>query len=240
LEKRTLVYEGQTIYYSLIRKKVKNLNLKVYPDLSVVISAHKAVPAEYVERFIRSKAPWILKNLNRFEERNSMGEKGRLACGDTLYYLGRPYTLEILRAGKGRRASIQGDRICFFAVEMSDEFSEDKIIKDWYKEQGKTVFDQSMARMHPLVSGYGIEKPTITIRTMKTRWGSCSWKKGKITLNTELLKTPEACIDYVVLHELAHFRHHKHDSSFYGFLSSLMPDWKERRELLKTTFGLKG
>jgi predicted metal-dependent hydrolase len=67
---------------------------------------------------------------------------------------------------------------------------------------------------------------------MKARWGSCYRKDKVIILNLELIKAPKYCIDYVVLHELIHFKYKNHDNNFYTFLSSLMPDWKKRKKIL--------
>jgi predicted metal-dependent hydrolase len=67
---------------------------------------------------------------------------------------------------------------------------------------------------------------------MKSRWGSCHREKKVIVLNSDLIKTPKYCIDYVMLHELIHFKHRYHDKEFYNFLTSLMPDWKQRKKAL--------
>ena len=68
---------------------------------------------------------------------------------------------------------------------------------------------------------------------MKTRWESCSWNKQKITLNDKLIEFILESIDYVVLHELAHFKYQRHDKEYYEFILTLIPDWKERSIVLK-------
>jgi predicted metal-dependent hydrolase len=67
---------------------------------------------------------------------------------------------------------------------------------------------------------------------METRWGSCLAHKGIITLNKRLLEAPRHCIEYVVMHELCHFLHPDHSKRFYAFLTTLMPDWRERKSIL--------
>ncbi|MEA3490747.1 MAG: M48 family metallopeptidase [Campylobacterota bacterium] len=64
----------------------------------------------------------------------------------------------------------------------------------------------------------------IRIREMKRRWGSCNPSKGYINLNSELIKKPTECIEYVVFHELAHLVYSDHSSQFYNYLSLYMPD----------------
>ena len=72
------------------------------------------------------------------------------------------------------------------------------------------------------------EPPTIQVRRMKTRWGSCS-KKGQILLNTDLVQAPIACIDYVIVHELCHLIVPNHSPRFYSLLDQSMPDWRARK-----------
>ena len=74
--------------------------------------------------------------------------------------------------------------------------------------------------------------PTLRIRDMETRWGSCLAKKGIITLNKRLLEAPRHCIEYVVTHEFCHFIHPNHSKQYYAFLTMLMPDWRERKKVL--------
>lgn len=88
-------------------------------------------------------------------------------------------------------------------------------------------------RLYPIVEAYGVAKPHVTVRTMKTRYGSCSVGRGRITLNAMLLKAPAASAEYVVLHELAHFLHPNHSKAFYAFIERYMPDWRERERMLR-------
>lgn len=77
-------------------------------------------------------------------------------------------------------------------------------------------------------------KPTgIKITSAKKRFGSCSGKNS-ICFSYYLMLYPKEAVDYVVVHELAHIRHHNHSKDFYNFVSEFMPDYKEREKLLKT------
>ena len=68
---------------------------------------------------------------------------------------------------------------------------------------------------------------------MTSRWGSCHWAKGVVTLNTALAAVEEGLRDYVALHELVHFLHPDHGPGFYAVMDALMPDWRERRRALR-------
>ena len=91
----------------------------------------------------------------------------------------------------------------------------------------------ALERVYPLVESYGVPKPTLRLRKMKSQWGNCHYRQGYITLNTALASCPEGLRDYVALHELVHFLHPNHGPNFYNTMDMLMPDWKERRRGLK-------
>lgn len=226
-------YQGSQIKYTLVRKKVKNVNLRVRSDGTVVVSADKLVPLAFIEKLVLEKAPWILHNLERIEKKIETLPESRYISGEILPFLDRQLTLNVLPAEGVEKIWLEGDILHLAVFGDSDANIRRQIVDFWYKKQAEPIFLQALNRIFPLVAARGISRPTITVRKMKSRWGSCSWQKGKITLNSELLKTSLACIDYVVLHELAHFKHQGHNSSFYGFLSELMPDWQERRLILK-------
>lgn len=101
------------------------------------------------------------------------------------------------------------------------------------REKAKIGYEvKERYRMYKLVKNYAIPKLDIRIREMKARWGSCHREDHIILLNSELIKAPKHCIDYVVLHELIHFKYKNHDRRFYTFLTTSMTDWKNRKQIL--------
>ncbi len=80
--------------------------------------------------------------------------------------------------------------------------------------------------------GYQVPHPVLKIRYMTSRWGSCQPQKSIITLNSQLIEKPHRCIEYVVVHEFAHFIHPNHSKAFYQVVEEFLPDWKERKEEL--------
>lgn len=77
-----------------------------------------------------------------------------------------------------------------------------------------------------------ISPQAIRIHPMKTRWGSCNFKKGTLNFNLYLIDQPMECIEYVVMHEFAHFLIHDHSPAYHALMTALMPDWKERKKRL--------
>lgn len=78
----------------------------------------------------------------------------------------------------------------------------------------------------------GVTPTGVKITGAKTRFGSCS-AKNSLCFSLYLMAYPDAAIDYVVVHELAHIRHKNHSPAFYAEVARVMPDYRERRKLLK-------
>lgn len=101
------------------------------------------------------------------------------------------------------------------------------------REGCAAMFREDLEQVLPLVSSFGVSRPVIKVRKMKSQWGNCHWAQGYITLNLALHRCPEHLRRYVVLHELVHFLHHDHGSGFYAVMDKLMPEWKNYRRELK-------
>ena len=101
------------------------------------------------------------------------------------------------------------------------------------KEEALPVLTAALERMYPLVAPLGVKKPVLKVRFMTSRWGSCHWAKGIVTLNTALAAVEEGLRDYVALHELVHLLHPDHGPGFCAVMDALMPDWQTRRRRLR-------
>ncbi len=229
-----LTHDGINIKFTIIRKNVKNINLRVRPDSNVVVSAPKSVSCESIEQLVKDKASWIIKKIEHFDRKRSNNGRLEYITGEIFQYLGSSYPLKVIQVKSREEVILDGEELFLFVKDENNFKIKEKLFNQWYKAQAKLIFHRTMDKIQPPVSAAGIERPSITLRSMRTRWGSCSWKRKKITLNIELIKTPLECIEYVLLHELIHFKHHKHDTKFYSYLENLMPDWKERKKTLKT------
>ena len=233
--KRMVLAGDQEISYVLERKQVKNLNLRIKKDGSVFVSANDIVPFEEVDEFVCNKASYILDAIKRFNEiALYKPQPKQYVSGETFYLQGRALRLQVSQAAKD---SISSDGVCIYlkAKDVNDFEKKRRMVNRFLDNQCKAIFGEVMDELYPLFKKYGIEKPTLRIRDMETRWGSCLAKKGIVTLNKRLLEAPRNCIEYVVMHELCHFMHPNHSKYFYAFLSMLMPDWKERKQFLDKT-----
>lgn len=232
---RTVIADGREINYHLERKTVKNLNLRIRKDGNVFVSANTAVPVEQIDKFVCSKASYVLNAIVKFEEMAQYRPQPKqYVSGETFYVQGRGLRLQLSQAPKD---SITSDGIYIYLSVKDPNDSEKKrrIVNRFLDQQCKAVFDEIIDELYPMFRKYGVERPVLRIRDMETRWGSCLVKKGIVSLNKRLLEAPRYCIEYVVMHELCHFIHPNHSKQFYNFLAMLMPDWKERKQFLDKT-----
>lgn len=227
---RTVDCGGRTVTYTLTRKRVKNLNLRVRPDGSVAVSAAQRVPAGYVDDFVRAKSPLIFRALDRMAAEKPPPR--RYLTGEAVWYLGRPLRLEVER-GRKAQGTVEGDILRLAVPDPEDPGSRERAFGRAWDALCRREFEEVLEELYPLVAPFGVARPALRVRAMRSRWGSCHYTKGVVVLSSHLLAKPRAAVEYVVLHELCHFVHPDHSQAFYGLLASLMPDWRQRKALLR-------
>lgn len=233
MEKHQIEYANKIIDFVVKRKNVKNVNLNVKPDTTIEVSANKKVPISFIYDFVKSKGSWIIKNVGYFEDVQPIKQSKReYVSGETFRYLGKQYRLRVEKAEDEEKVKYFRGFIYMYVKDLENRTRKANLLDQWYREKAHRIFNESLEKMYPLVKKYGVVKPNIDIRLMKARWGSALTDKNTILLNSELIKAPKFCIDYVVLHELIHFKYNNHSDNFYQMISSLMPDWKKRKEIL--------
>ena len=90
-------------------------------------------------------------------------------------------------------------------------------------------------RLLPILEArMGVRAQKLRFREMKSRWGSCNTKTGCVTLNTNLAKYPEECIECVLVHELCHFHCPDHSARFHSLMTLFLPSWREREKRMNT------
>jgi len=220
------------IEYLLKRKQVKNLNLRIHADSSIVVSANEQITADKVDAFVKEKGAYILSSIQRFKriEEYELPPK-RYVSGETFDILGRGIRLKMQQGAKDRVFS-DGIYLYLTVADQDDYLKKEKLVQRYLEKECRQVFSEIIQQLYPMFQKYGVNMPVLKVRNMKTRWGSCSPSRGIITLNKKLLEAPRNCIEYVILHEFCHFIHPNHSKQFYSFVTMLMPDWKERKTQL--------
>lgn len=226
-----LPYGSSHIAYELTYTRRKSVGITVHADRRVTVRAPHGVSAAEIEKIVRKKGEWILKKQQAFEAYPAAPPPHQYVSGEIYFYLGQRYRLRLIE-DKDEGVQANGGRLILRVRDTNDGQRKEKLVEGWYRQQATILFPQRLTAVYPRAARLGIPFPQLKIRKMKSRWGSCS-SKGTVTLNLKLIEMPEAVIDYVLLHELAHLKEHNHSKAYYRVLDELLPDWKERREELK-------
>ncbi len=220
--------------YEVHRKKVKNINLRIKPNMEVYISVPMNLHRDYIENFIRSKEEWIKSVLKKVEDVKEKQKGFEYKNGEIYKFLGKEYNL-IVRTGNFNGVSLKNDaksNVMILTVnenifENTDE--KKKVMEKWYFENAKKLFLKFVEKWLEILDEH-VEK--VAIKPMKTRWGSCNYVKKYINLNTELIKRTPFEIEYVILHELTHLKYPNHGKGFYNYIERYMPNYKVAEKML--------
>jgi predicted metal-dependent hydrolase len=227
----SLTSGDQEISFSVVRSRRKSFGLEVSPDRSVLVRAPLRASKASILEVAQSKARWIERKLAELDESQLLPTPRKYANGEMLLYLGEPYQLKIL-AGKPRPAHLWGQYLYVWASQEDDTTRIRQSVKEWYQERAQENLGRYVDEALVIAAHHDVPKPKrITIRDMKTRWGSCS-PSGRLTLNLKLVQVPVDCIEYVIMHELCHLMRHDHGKSYYALLTRCMPDWRGRKDAL--------
>ena len=226
----SLQFGNTTIEYHLSFAQRKTVAIEVHPDLQVTIIAPEGSEPAAIEDLIRKRARWILRQQQRFSTYAPQETPRAYVSGESYRYLGRQYRLKVL---EGQQEGVKQGRGLFtslYQISMIQSVSR-VFLRQWYRDKARYVFCERLKACYPRIERLGIPYPSLTLRSMRTRWGSCS-RSGRIILNPRLVQTPLDCIDYVLLHELCHLKEHNHSKQYYQLLDQALPDWRERRQKL--------
>ncbi|WP_290637187.1 SprT family zinc-dependent metalloprotease [Aquisalimonas sp.] len=223
-----LLLDGREHPVQVRETRRRTLGLYVFPDGRVEIRVPKGTPRRQALDFARGREAWLRDTLNGLPE---APPAPRYDDGARHPYLGDALTLRV-RHGKSRRAVRQGDLLWLRVGDPRDPARVEHALREWYRARARTVFAERLAEWFPAVGLPPSRMPGLRIRAMRSRWGSCS-SRGGINLNLWLIRAPLACIDYVLVHELAHLLEFNHGPRFYAQMDRMMPDWRIHRRSLR-------
>jgi predicted metal-dependent hydrolase len=227
---RAIRYNGETIPFAIIRTRTKRLTISVYPDLAVRVKVPNGKSLLQIKARVEHRAAWIAKQLRHFRQCPPLPPRRRYVSGETHVFLGRQYRLKI-HAADNNAVKLIGRYLHVYTPTPRSSYHVRARVEDWYREHAKQLLHRRVQQCHQRVKRFGIPLPIMRIQKMQQRWGSCT-RTASIILNTELIKVPSQCIDYVIVHELCHLRVHGHNGRFFRLLTTCLPDWKVRKERL--------
>lgn len=224
-------YGKEQVQFNVLYSARKTLGIEVYPDSNVVVKAPLGTDPAEVQKRVFKRVRWILKQQRYFRQFDPRTPMRQFVGGETHLYLGRQFRLAISAGNKDSVKLTRG----YFTAEVRSDVSSEKVknlLNGWYAEKAAVKFEESFSHCWPYFEKLGLPKPRLQIRRMQKRWGSLS-RGCQLTLNTDLIRAPKECIDYVITHELCHLQCNDHSSEFYRLLEKVMPDWEKRKHKLE-------
>lgn len=214
----------------LVRKPIKNLHLAVLPPIGKVrVTAPIAMKDDAIRTLLATKLGWIKKQQAKFQWQERQTER-EYVSGESHYFLGKRYRLDVLYEDKPPRVEIKGNsKIILHVRPHSSVAKREEVITEWYRAHLREIAHALIKKWQAKI---GVQTKLWGIKRMKTRWGTCNQKAGRITLNLELVKKPISCIEYVTVHELVHFIEKKHDDRFVKLMTKHLPKWRSEKEEL--------
>lgn len=223
-----LIVSGLNI--QVVRKSIKNLHLAVLPpDGQVRFAVPNHVSDERVRLAVINKLAWIRKQQAAFNQQ-ARQTKREMVDGESHYLWGRQYRLEVIEQLGKHRIEIKGkSKLRLYVRPNTSAEKRLLVLNDWYREQLKVRISELLEHWTPLIKR---APDACSIRTMKTKWGSCNIEAKRIWLNLELVKKPPECLEYILVHELVHLLERHHNEQFRQHMDSFLPKWREYRSLL--------
>lgn len=224
--------EVSGIPIEIVRKDIKNLHVGVYPPNGRVrVATPLRLSDDAVRLAIVTRIGWIRRQQRSFaqQERQSRRE---IVSGETHYVWGRRYRLEVVEVPGKSSVRVRANRKLELLVPPgADRESRERYLLHWYRALMRERLPQLLALWEPRV---GASLREWAIRRMKTRWGSCNEEAGRILFNLELVKKPQECLEFIVVHELVHLRERHHNEAFRAHMDRLLPNWRTVRDTLNS------
>jgi predicted metal-dependent hydrolase len=218
-----------TISVDVVLKDIKNVHLSVYPPNGRVrIAAPARMSLDTIRVFAVSKLGWIKQQQKKLREQER--ETPREYLNRESHYLwGKRYLLTVQEKDRTPSIELRHRRILLSVRPGASEERKQELFEAWHREQLKNAVLPLLAKWQPLM---GVTVNRVFVQRMKTKWGSCNPTASHIRLNTELAKKPLECLEYIVVHELAHLIEPTHTQRFIALMDRFMPKWQFYREVL--------
>ena len=189
------------IAVDVVRKDIRNIHLSVHPPTGRVrIAAPERMSLDTVRVFAIAKLPWIKKQQRKLLEQERETPREYIDR-ESHYVWGNRYLLKVIEADRPRSVELSRGRMILLVRRGTETTKRQAILDEWYRGQLRTVLPPLIAKWERLM---GVKVRRVFIQRMKTKWGSCNHRAGSIRLNTDLARKPMECLEYIVVHEMAH------------------------------------
>jgi len=213
----------------VVRKRIKHVHLSVHPPAGRVrISAPLHIALDTIRVFAISKLPWIKIQQRKVQEQEREAPHDYIDR-ESHYLWGKRYLLTVVEHNAAPSIELQHHRIVLWVRPGTSTKQRAALMEAWYREQIRTAVPPLLQKWEALMN---VQSSKVFVQRMKTRWGSCNTRSHAIRLNTDLAKKPPECLEYVVVHELAHLIEPSHNARFVAVMDLFMPKWQHYRHEL--------
>ncbi|MDE6733653.1 MAG: M48 family metallopeptidase [Oscillospiraceae bacterium] len=221
--------DGRTLTYELTRKRVKNINFRPKEDGIVYVSANSRATVREIERFMNDRADFFFEAFEKLRSREKKSEINTRSVN----WLGKEYPVRIIQ--NARELALLDESECRVFTRLGDDAEYvlelvQRAVGKRFAELCRELNEEVRAELER--DGLKLPPAQITIKDMKSRWGSCSYTRGHISINLRLAAYPRETVKSVFHHEYAHFWHHDHSKSFYDFLQAHCPEYHKWHKAL--------
>lgn len=212
-----IMFNQELISYDVYFKNMKSIRIRV-KEGRIQVSAPYYTPISFIEENLYKYQDKLLPQLKQYIPYAIYQNQGYVMIYE------KKYTLSV-RDVQIMKCKIHEDVLYVYHSRIQDcvEMYLKKILMDYLQEK----------IIEYLAYDFDLDMPLIEIKKYKGRWGSCFYKDNKVTFNLSLIHLPKDLIDYVIVHELAHFLQANHSHLFYQEIEKRMPDYKQRQKRLK-------
>ena len=217
------------ISIDVLRKDIRNVHLSVHPPTGRVrIAAPRHLSDDAIRAFVIGKLGWIRRQQARLQEQERETPREFLDR-ESHFVWGRRLLLRVLEADDASRVELSPRRLTLRVRPGTPPPKRAQILDEWYRHQIRAALPPLLSRWTRRV---GVRVERVFVQRMKTKWGSCNPRTGTIRLNTELARKPPECLEYLLVHELAHLVEPTHNPRFLALMDRLMPGWPSVRRTL--------
>ena len=213
----------------VIFKDIKNVHLSVHPPSGrVKISAPTRMSRDTLRVFAISKLDWIRQQQKRLREQDRETPREYLDR-ESHYVWGKRYLLKLVEADAAPAIELKHSKMILRVRPGTNNEKKQAILEGWYREQIKQAASPLIAKWDRLMQ---VRVSRFFVQHMKTKWGGCNPATRSVRLNTELARKPRECLEYILVHELAHLLEPTHNARFIALMDRIMPNWQLRRRQL--------
>lgn len=217
------------IEIEVIRKSIKNIHLSVYPPVGRVrLSAPERIPLDTIRVFALSKLAWIKSQQKKLRAQARETQR-EYVNRETHYVWGERYLIQVIERDAVPSVSLDHSTMVLSVRPNATRQKKREVVDSWYRELVKQALPEFIQKWEPIM---GVSVKKVLVRRMKTRWGSCTPATAGLRINTDLAKKPPECLEYILVHEMAHLLEPSHNQRFIRLMDQFMPKWQFYRDEL--------